>query len=90
MFDLKHKSPNSYVLFVYVFHFISLNSIRQPLNTTNLRYLFFFVLHTLRPLLQKVWFYPLDKLKQRAYDWNQGARGWIYLSSLNNITIFDT
>ncbi len=39
------------------------------------------------PLLQKK---RLDKLKQRAYDWNQGARGWIYLSSLNNITILNT
>ena len=45
-------------------------------------------LTVISPLLQKI---RLDKLKQRAYDWKQGARGWvIYLSNLNNITILNT
>ena len=61
-----------------------------PLTHKHLNYFKYSKNNTLSkntPLLQKI---KLDKPKQRAYDWNQGARGWIYLSNLNNINILNT
>ena len=81
MFDLKHKSPNSYVLFVYMFKYnITYFNTSTPLTQKYGKYFKHNKNNSLiviSPLLQKI---RLDKLKQRAYDWNQGVGvGYIYL-----------
>lgn len=76
MFDLKHKSPNSYVLFVYTFKYnITYFNTSTPLTHKHLNYFKYRKNNTLSkntPLLQKI---KLDKIQQEGLIW--GHRGWV-------------